>query len=136
MKWKQKRDPLDRLMDKVDINGDGGCWVFHKPGRRNGYGALGVEGKTVYAHRYTYERLVGEIPSGMVIDHLCRNRACCNPDHMEVVTQRENVLRGERAGIRVMACKRGHDYTPENTYTNPQGYRACRTCIRARRTAA
>lgn len=129
MKWKVKRDPLDRVMDKVERTT--GCWIF-TGALRNGYGAVGIEGKTVYAHRYVYERLVAPIPPRMVIDHLCRNRACVNPDHLEVVTQRENVMRGERAGIRVMACKRGHDYTPENTYVDRQGYRSCITCRRER----
>ena len=123
MKWKHKRDPLERLMDKRCIDPETGCWNFTGSLQRSGYGALGVDLKTVYAHRYAYERLVGEIPSGLVVDHLCRNRACFNPEHLEVVTQRENVLRGERAGQRV------------TTYTNPQGYRACRACIRSRRTA-
>lgn len=129
MKWKVKRDPLDRVMDKVERTT--GCWIF-TGALRNGYGAVGIEGKTVYAHRYVYEWLVAPIPPRMVIDHLCRNRACVNPDHLEVVTQRENVMRGERAGIRVMACKRGHDYTPENTYVDRQGYRSCITCRRER----
>lgn len=132
MKWKRKRDPLDRLMDKVVENGE--CWEF-AGALRNGYGVIGVEHSTVYTHRYVYERMVADIPDGLVIDHLCRNRACCNPAHLEPVPQRLNCQRGERAGTRVTACKHGHDYTPENTYTNPQGYRACRTCIRERKAA-
>lgn len=132
MKWKRKRDPLDRLMDKVEQRGD--CWEF-VGARRNGYGVLGVDRATVYAHRYIYERMVAEIPPGLVIDHLCRNRACVNPAHLEPVPQRLNCLRGERAGSRVSECKRGHAYTPENTYTNPQGYRSCRTCKRERTAA-
>lgn len=100
MKWKQKPDPLDRLMKKVDKTET--CWVF-TGALRNGYGALGIEGKTIYAHRYAYERLVGPIPAGLVIDHLCRNRACVNPEHLEVVTQQVNCLRGLRAGKRSAA---------------------------------
>jgi hypothetical protein len=124
VKWKRKPDPLDRLMANVD---KADCWTF-RGALRNGYGALGIDGRTVYAHRYAYERLVGPIPDGLVIDHLCRNRACCNPAHLEPVRQQINCQRGERAGERVTECKRGHAYTPENTYRNPQGYRACRTC--------
>lgn len=130
VKWKQKRDPLDRVMDKVQRTADG-CWQV-KPGP-NGYGVLGVEGRTLYAHRYVYERLVGPIPAGLVIDHLCRNRACCNPEHLEPVTQRENCLRGARAGSRVPECKRGHAYDDENTALTGQGYRYCRTCQRLRK---
>ena len=130
MKWKVKEDPLDRLMRLVSTD-ENGCWVHRSPDAA-GYGRIGVDLKTVYAHRYAYERTIGQIPSGMVIDHLCRNRACCNPSHLEVVTQQMNCRRGDRAGTRVEACKNGHPYTAENTYTNPQGYRACRTCIKNR----
>ena len=131
MKWKSKRDPLDRLLDRRRVDAANGCWVF-TGALRNGYGAICVEGSTLYTHRYAYERLTGPIPDGLVLDHLCRNRACFNPDHLEPVTQRENCLRGERAGERVTACKRNHVYTPENTYRNPDGYRVCRTCKRER----
>ena len=132
MKWKRKADPLDRLFARVVQSGD--CWVY-AGALRNGYGALGVDYKTVYAHRYAYERMVAEIPDGLVIDHLCRNRACVNPAHLEPVPQRLNCQRGERTGRRVTECHRGHAYTPINTYTNPQGYRACRTCKHMRSAA-
>lgn len=133
-KWKKKRDPLDRLLGLVVETPDG-CWQHRSPSAV-GYGVIGIEGQSVYAHRYAYERFVAPIPEGLVIDHLCRNRACCNPWHLDVVPQRVNCQRGERAGRRVTKCKHGHEYTPENTYTNPQGYRACRTCIQNRRNAA
>lgn len=132
MRWARKDDPLARLMSRVDKST--GCWIF-QGALRNGYGAISIEKKTVYTHRYSYERLVGPIPDGLVIDHLCRNRACCNPEHLEPVEQRVNCLRGDRAGLRVSACLRGHDYTPENTYINPLGYRVCRTCKKDRREA-
>lgn len=129
MKWKRKPDPLDRIFKRVEQQGD--CWVC-TGALRNGYGAVGIEGKTIYAHRYVYERMVAPIPEGLVIDHLCENRACVNPYHLEPVPQRLNVLRGPRGGSRVTHCHRGHKYTERNTYTNPQGYRACRTCRRQR----
>lgn len=133
-KWRVKRDPLDRLMEKLTET-PLGCWAHRAPDTA-GYGRISIDGGMVYAHRYAFERMVCGIPEGLVIDHLCRNRACCNPWHMEPVPQRVNCLRGDRAGRRVTHCKHGHEYTPENTYTTPQGYRSCRTCIRSRQERA
>jgi len=80
---------------KVDKNG---CWVWQKQINNKGYGIAYKKGSGMtYAHRVYYERHRGPIPENMVIDHLCRNTACVNPDHMEVVTQTENIQRGSRA---------------------------------------
>lgn len=95
MKWKRKRDPLDRLMDLLSED-DRGCWVHRSPDAA-GYGRLGVGDGLVYAHRYVFERMVAEIPEGLVIDHLCRNRACANPSHLDAVPQRVNLMRGRQA---------------------------------------
>lgn len=128
-------DPLDQILKRAD-EAPNGCWVYQRTGR-NGYAAVGIGYQTVYAHRYVYERMRHEIPDGLVIDHLCRNRACVNPDHLEPVPQRINILRGLNGGKRkASSCKRGHEYTPENSYINPKGYRSCRTCIRARQERA
>lgn len=111
------------------------CWLW--TGAKNkGHGQFTVSRtdvrspKKLMAHRYAYELLVGPIPDGLELDHLCRVRHCVNPAHLEPVTRRENLLRGETHAARNAAkthCKRGHEFTPENTYY-PKGGRGCRTC--------
>jgi len=86
------------------------------------------------AHRFAYEALVGPIPEGLKLDHLCRNRACVNPDHTEPVTDRVNTLRGfgpTAMNARATHCSEGHEFTDENTYLNQSGSRVCLTCMRA-----
>ncbi|WP_053197411.1 HNH endonuclease signature motif containing protein [Streptomyces viridochromogenes] len=105
--------------------------AFKQP---NGYGKFGLNGKSQYAHRVAYEALIGPIAAGLMIDHLCRNRACVNVEHMEAVTNKVNILRGETimaANAAKTHCPNGHEYTEENTYISPSsGGRTCRTCIR------
>lgn len=95
-------------------------WTGHKYG--NGYGAITHRGRQVLAHRWAYEHFIGPIPEGLTIDHLCRNRACVNPAHMEPVTGRENTRRAMRSH-----CIHGHAFDAENTYMH-NGKRYCRTC--------
>lgn len=113
------------------------CWEWRGWTTGNGYGRFRVTGGRVLAHRYSYELLVGPIPVGMEIDHLCRNPSCVNPAHLEPVTHRENLLRGTSpaAGYaRQTHCKRGHPFSPENTYIIPaSGSRQCLSCKRAAR---
>lgn len=111
------------------------CWNWVGSTTPDGYGRAVVDGTRWWAHRYAYTTIIGEIPSGLVIDHLCRNRACCNPAHLEPVTHRENVLRG--VGVTALNavkthCKRGHELTPENVYLAPSrpNERKCRECMR------
>ena len=109
------------------------CWIWTST-KSHGYGALTIEKKPVYAHRFSYQHFKGPIPKGREIDHLCRNRLCVNPDHLEAVTKKENILRGiglsAKNAIKTH-CKRGHEFTPENTYINQKlGTRCCRHCQR------
>lgn len=108
-----------------------GCWGWTGRIDRYGYAQYSERGQMVGAHRVSYTALCGPIPTGLQVDHLCRNRACVNPDHLEPVTQLENARRG--AAARKTHCVNGHAFTPENTYRRPGvggGRRSCRECNR------
>lgn len=128
-KPRSKVDPLLRFMEKITL--DDGCWKWTGSRNAQGYGAFGVEGRTLSAHRFAYERLVGEIPEGLVLDHLCRNESCVNPDHLEPVTQSENQRRGLRGYALRALCRSGlHDITdPANVTVHARGARQCRPCL-------
>lgn len=136
--------PLERLRKfapKVRVNEETGCWDWlGNKHPETGYGRVWYsKHDDRLTHRVAYEAARGPIPPGLVIDHLCRNRACCNPAHMEAVTSVENVMRGESIAAqnaRKTHCKRGHEFTPENTYVSKTGARTCRTCERAKKVAA
>lgn len=101
--------------------------------KSSGYGYKWIKRKKFSAHVLAYIEAKGPIPAGLQIDHLCRNRRCVNPSHLEAVTCKINVLRGEGVTARNKRkthCPHGHPYSPENTYTRPPGYRVCRTCKR------
>lgn len=125
----------DRFWSKVVPTGF--CWEWTgRTQKRTGHGRFSpTHSTTIGAHRFAYELLVGPVPDGQQLDHLCRNPPCVNPDHLEPVTARENVLRG--FGItadqsRRIRCPAGHEYTPENTRVSKRGFRNCRACARVR----
>jgi hypothetical protein len=127
--------------DRVEV-AESGCWLWTGGTTSAGYGQVrGGTGGQVYVHRVAYEIAKGPIPDGLVIDHLCFVVNCVNPDHLEAVTQAENARRAFRAGLwfpRVATenaqrthCRRGHEFTPENTYVW-RNHRTCVICRRAR----
>lgn len=114
------------------------CWIWDHPSAL-GYGDFNVNGKKKKAHRWLFERTICLVPEGFELDHLCRNRACVRPDHLEIVTRRENVLRGAHPNAvshRQRRCGSGHPWTPENTRVEKrrdgQVRYICRICDRLR----
>jgi HNH endonuclease len=118
---------LARFLAKVEITTEG-CWQWNAATNNQGYGHFRYKSSTCQAHRISYTFFVGQIPDGAVIDHLCRNRSCVNPSHLEPVTQRVNVLRGVgEAAIHAAKthCKNGHPFSEENT----RHYGTWRVCL-------
>ena len=125
----------DRLWPRVTKTET--CWLWHRA-EPHGYGKISVNGRHEYVHRVVYEMLRGPIPEGMQIDHLCRNKLCCNPDHLEPVTRKENLARGIDANAakrNQSHCKNGHEWAPPNLRVASNGRRFCKPCADARRRA-
>lgn len=138
---------VERFWSKVSFNGPippdgiqgGRCWGWEAGKSKAGYGQFALDRKPVKAHRVSYTINIGDIPTSLVIDHLCKNKGCCNPAHLEPVTHRENAIRCDsEVGInaRRTHCKNGHElcgdnlfvYKPSKAY--PHGRRYCRQCRR------
>lgn len=131
------RPTIESLQGRCDIDPTTGCWRWRSPLTAAGYGQIGVKWKKYYVHRLAYELAVGPIPEGYEIDHLCRVRACMNPEHLEAVTPYENNMRSDSLAARrarMTHCPRGHEFTPDNIYSRPdrKNSRMCRTCCQLR----
>lgn len=126
-------DLPSRMTEKIKVDPSSGCWSWTGYIQSNGYGKVGLDGRTLLAHRVTYTFLVGEIPSGLVIDHICRNRCCVNPTHLRVVTHWENIREPRSLSISNINaakthCPQGHPLV----LTKSSGARSCRECVIAR----
>lgn len=126
---------ISKFTLKYFINQTTGCWEWTAGKSSGGYAMMYLEGKMIYAHRWSYEYYNASIPSKHSIDHLCRVRHCVNPNHLEAVTSKENTRRGDHSNMGLYQktkthCPSGHEYSKENTYIKSKKYRVCATCAK------
>ena len=124
---------VDRFWAKADKDGPtpshrtelGSCWLWLGTTDNYGYGVFSIAGRNFKAHRLSYHLVNGSVDDAPTLDHLCRQKDCVNPDHLEAVDAAENT---RRANPRRTHCIREHEFTPENTYVKPNGSQGCRAC--------
>lgn len=125
-----------RILRRLVIDPSSGCLLWQGALDKDGYGLIHVDGRAIRVHRATYEMFAEPIPPGLEPDHLCRIRRCAAPAHLELVTHKENMLRGDGIGSMNAAKTHcgtcGEPFDEANTYIMPSGGRDCRACIRAR----
>ena len=135
-------EPMCAFFNERYTPSEDGCWKWTGAVSSSGYPVVSLSSggrtRSYLAHRVGYTIAKGPIPDGLTLDHLCRNTLCVNPDHLEPCTEHENILRGNGMSARHARkthCKRGHGFTPENTYNRSDGGRECRSCAKEHRRA-
>lgn len=129
-------NPSDLVRFWSKVKKSDNCWEWTAFKNSKGYGDFSYKGKSVRAHRFSYELFNDDIPKGLILDHLCRNPSCVNHEHLEVVTITENVLRGDighnHPNSRKTHCPQGHTYSEKNTVIDNNGSRRCLQCRQIR----
>ncbi|PXH62351.1 HNH endonuclease signature motif containing protein [Klebsiella variicola] len=122
-----------RLLSKVEKDLETGCWIFTGSRLPSGYGILWNGARPTGAHRISFQLYKGEIPAGKEIDHICNNRSCVNPAHLQAISHKENIHKSSTlmgVNARKSHCKRGHPLNGENLHITPLGARQCKECMR------
>ncbi|MAH50729.1 hypothetical protein CMI37_33225 [Candidatus Pacearchaeota archaeon] len=130
------KPPITRFWPKIKLDPTTECWDWTASKSRDGYGCFKVGRKILQASRFSYTHFVGTIPFGLEIDHLCHNRSCVNPKHLEPVTKKVNGERQDKTRLSISHtkthCLRGYPYIEENIWRDRKGIRYCRACSRFR----
>lgn len=124
-----RENPIERFFTFIIKVGT--CWEWQAALDKDGYGLFWFDSRQRRAHRFSYENFVKKIPDGLVLDHLCRNVKCVNPEHLEVVTNRINIIRGRWKSNNLNTfthCNRGHKFTDESSIRRKDGKKTCRIC--------
>jgi len=141
--YRTKQTPIERFMEKIAISETlfwkgTPCWIWKGQLSPLGYGRFWANGRKGFAHRFSYQHHIRTIPKGLELDHLCRNPACSNPQHLEPVTHAVNIGRGatsqrnrERAAVQTH-CANGHILSADNVYLRLGKWRVCKICSRRR----
>ena len=118
----------EHLQRRIHPDPQNNCWIC-KCDPKNLYPRIFWNGRRYQVHRFVYQCLIGPIPEGKQMHHVCKNKHCCNPGHLEILTLREHLLKTPSTFKRLSLCKKGHEFSQENTRIGPDGRRRCRICL-------